>query len=70
MPRLRPILNEFTVSEICYMLYSYHQVGYLPKQFAAEAESICKKSLVEKGDEMGLQEVGLLVKVFCTTRSA
>ena len=52
------------------MLYSYHKVGYLPKQFAAEAESICKKQLVEKGDEITLQEIALMVKVYCTTRSA
>ena len=24
LPRIRPILNEFTLSEVCYMLYSYH----------------------------------------------
>ena len=51
------------------MLYSYHDVGYLPKQFASEAESICKKRLIES-EEVTLEEIALMVKVFCTTRSA
>ena len=63
-------MSEFTISELGYMLYSYHQVGYLPKQFSSEAESICKKRLMENGDEVSLQEIALMVKVFCTTRSA
>jgi len=24
LPRLRPIMNDFTLKEVCYMLYSYH----------------------------------------------
>ena len=70
MPRLRPILQELTLNELCYMMYSYHEVGYLPKMFAAEVESICKQKLVEEGESMSLEQIALLVKVFCTTRSA
>ena len=71
LPRLQPILREFTINELCYMLYSYHDKGYLPKLFAAEVEAQCKKYLVEKGaDEVTLEELALIVKVFCTTRTA
>lgn len=34
LPRLRPLLEEFNVSELCYMLYAYHQAKHLPKSFA------------------------------------
>ena len=70
LPRLRPIITEFSLSEVCYMLYSYHSVGYLPKQFAEESVLVCKKRLVENGDEVPLEELALMVKVFCHTRSA
>lgn len=52
------------------MLYSYHEVGYMPKQFTGEVELICKRKLQNEGDEISLEEVALMVKVFCTTRSA
>ena len=42
----------------------------MPKMLAQEVESICKKKLMEEGDELKIQEVALMVKVFCTTRSA
>ena len=70
LPRLQPIINEFSINEICYMLYSYNDKGHLPKLFAAEAEKVCKTYLIEKGDEVTIQEIGLMVKVFCTTRTA
>jgi len=31
LPRLRPILHEFTCSEVCYLLNAYHTANYLPK---------------------------------------
>jgi hypothetical protein len=34
MPRLQPILSEFTPSELCYLLYAFHEGKYLPKSFA------------------------------------
>ena len=52
------------------MLYSYHDVGYLPKMLSAEVEAECKKALIERGNEMKLEEIALMVKVFCNTRSA
>ena len=70
LPRLRPILNEFSLNELCYMAYSYHEVGHFPKLLSGEIESICKKNLIENGEKMKLEEIALLVKVFCTTRSA
>ena len=70
LPRLRTIITEFTTSELAYMLYSYHEVGYLPKSLAADIEEIVRKKLMEKGDEIPLKELALIVKVFCTTRTA
>ena len=53
------------------MAYSYHEVGHFPKLLAGEIESICKKHLIEKGgEELKLEEIALMVKVFCTTRTA
>ena len=63
-------MNELTVNELCYMAYSYHDIGYFPKMLAGEIESGCKKALIEKGEDMKLEEIALLVKVFCKTRSA
>ena len=70
LPRLRPILSEFSINELCYMCYSYHDVGYLPKMLAGEIEGLCKKQLIERGEELKIEEIALMVKVFCTTRTA
>lgn len=45
-PRFAQMLNEFTPNELCYLLYAYHEVGYVPKTFASEIEQIVKKRLV------------------------
>lgn len=63
-------MSEFSLNEMGYMIYSYHSVGYLPKQFAQEAETVFKRALAEKGEDITLEELALMVKVFCTTRSA
>ena len=52
------------------MLYSYHDVQYLPKQFSGEVEALCKKKLMEAADQVTLEEIALMVKTFCTTRTA
>jgi len=52
------------------MVYSYHQVGYLPKQYAEESVTVCRRHLVDNGDKISLDELALMVKVFCQTRSA
>ena len=52
------------------MVYSYNEKDHLPKLFAAEAEKMCKKHLIENGDDVTVQELALMVKTFCTTRSA
>lgn len=70
LPRLRPILAEFTLNELGYMAYSYHDIGYFPKLLASEIELNCKKALIERGEELKIEELALLVKVFCKTRSA
>lgn len=70
LPRLQPILNEFTINELCYMLYSYHDKGHIPKTFAAEVEKQCKQYMIENGDDLTLEELALIAKVFCTARTA
>lgn len=52
------------------MLYSYHDKGYLPKLFAGEVEAQIKNYILEKEEELTLEELALIAKVFCTTRSA
>ena len=44
------MLGDFTPSELCYLMYAYHESGYLPKNFAAEIESLIKKRLVNTED--------------------
>jgi len=46
LPRLTPILHEFSPQELCYLLYAYHKSGYLPKPFAKEIERLVKPRLL------------------------
>jgi len=68
MPRIRPILHEFTCNELCYMVNAYHECGYLPKQFASELESEVRKHLVT--EQLTPNELALIAKVFCKARTA
>ena len=70
LPRIRPIISDFTCSELCYMLNAYHESNYLPKQFASEVEQAVEKHLLEQDQEAKLSELALIVKVFCKTRTA
>jgi hypothetical protein len=45
LPRFQIMLSEFTPNELCYLLYAYHEVGHVPKGFAAEVEQLVKKRL-------------------------
>jgi hypothetical protein len=47
LPRIRPILHEFTCSELCYMMNAYHTANYLPKQLASEIEISVKKHILD-----------------------
>ena len=69
LPRLEPILSEFTSSELCYMIFAFHEGGYLPKAFARQIEAGVKPRLLET-DDITPQELVLLVNVFCETRTA
>ena len=51
------------------MLYSFHEVGYVPKSFAKEVEQFVKVRLSDT-KEVTIQELALMVKVFCSTRTA
>jgi len=39
------MLSEFSPNELCYLLFAYHEAGYVPKGFASEVEQIVKKRL-------------------------
>jgi hypothetical protein len=69
LPRFSNMLTEFSPNELCYLLYSYHEVGYVPKPFAAEIEQLVKNRLLET-EEISIEEISLIVRVFCTTRTA
>lgn len=69
LPRIRPILHEFTCSELCYLLNAYHTANYLPKQLASEIELIVKKSMLD-GGSLELGELALIAQVFCKARTA
>ena len=69
LPRILPILTEFTVNELCYLLYAYHEGKYLPKSFASEIERLVKPRLQDTENVTGAELV-LMVNVFCETRSA
>lgn len=51
------------------MLYAYNEVGYLPKGFAKEIEDKVFAHLV-KTETIAPNEIALITKVFCKTRSA
>lgn len=71
LPRLRPLLHEFNLHELCMMLNAYHEVGYLPKQFASEVEAQVKKHLLgEFTEKLAPSELAMIAKAFCKTRTA
>lgn len=47
LPRILPILTEFSTNELCYLLYAYHKGGYIPKSFAKEIERLVKPRLMD-----------------------
>ncbi len=63
------MLTEFTTNELCYLLFAYHEVGHVPKLFAKEVEAAVHKRL-QQTEEISIQEIALIVKVFCTSRVA
>lgn len=68
LPRFRLQLQDFTTNELCYMLYAYNDVGYLPKSFTKEVEERVFTKLI-KTEEISPQEIALITKVFCKTRT-
>lgn len=70
LPRIRPILHEFSLSELCMLLHSYHDKTYLPKQFAAEIESQVKKLMLERAENLEPNELSLIARAFCKARTA
>ena len=44
-PRLMTILHKFSINECCYLLYSYDDVGYVPKLFAQQIEDRVRERL-------------------------
>jgi len=67
MPRVQQILHTFTCRELCYILYGYHKIGFLPKPFLRELEGKIVETLREI-ESVELEVVQLMVQVFCRTR--
>ena len=68
LPRIQATLTTFTCKELCYLLHAYHKAGHLPKSFAKPCEEEIVKTLRNIKD-ISVEEITLIVKVFCTTRS-
>lgn len=67
MPRIQQILHAFTCRELCYLLYGYHKVGFLPKPFAKLIEQEIASTL-RNIEDVDLEEVQLMTQVFSRTR--
>lgn len=68
MPRILTVLPSFTCKELCYLLHGYHKQGILSKPFASAIEEGVVKSL-RMTKEITIDEIALITKVFCTTRT-
>ena len=68
MPRIQQIIHAFTVRELCYMVYGFHKVGFLPKPFAKALEAEIVKTLRDV-ENLELEVLQLMTKVFCRTRA-
>ena len=68
MPRIQQIIHSFTVRELCYIVYGYHKVGFLPKPFAKALETEVVKSIRDI-ENVELEVLQLAARVFCESRS-
>jgi hypothetical protein len=68
LPRIQSTLSTFSCKELCYVLHGYHKQGNLPKSFTREIEEGVVKTL-RNTQQITLEELTLIVKVFCTTRT-
>lgn len=68
MPRIQATLSQFTCNELCYLLHGYHKQGNLPKSFTSQIEEGVVKFL-RNTKEISIEEIALITKVFCTTRT-
>lgn len=62
------MLHTFSCKELCYLIHGYHKQGLLSKTLAAQAEEGVIKTLRMTKD-VTIDEIALITKVFCTTRS-
>lgn len=68
MPRIQQTLSTFSCKELCYLLHGYHKQGNLPKAFTQPIEEGVVKTL-RNTKEVTIEEIALIAKVFCTTRT-
>ena len=68
LPRILTVLHTFSCKELCYLIHGYHKQGLLSKTLAAQAEEGVIKTLRMTKD-VTIDEIALITKVFCTTRS-
>lgn len=68
LPRVQATLSNFSCKELCYLLHGYHKQGNLPKSFTKDIEDGVVKTLRLTKD-ITIDEIALIVKVFCTTRT-
>jgi hypothetical protein len=68
LPRIQLVLSAFSCKELCYLLHGYHKQGILNKPFAREIEEGVVKTL-RMTKEVSVEEIALITKVFCTTRT-
>ena len=68
LPRVQAVLPSFSCKELCYLVHGYHKQGVLSKPFAKEIEEGVVKTLRNTKD-ITVEEIALITKVFCTTRS-
>lgn len=68
LPRILTVLPAFSCKELCYLAHGYHKQALLSKTLATQIEEGVIKTLRQTKD-VTIEEIALITKVFCTTRS-
>eukprot|EP00347_Sterkiella_histriomuscorum_P004560 403359998 len=68
LPRIQQQLTTFSCRELCYLMHGYHKIGIMNKIFAKSIEDEVVKTL-RLTETVTVDEIALIVKVFCTTRT-
>ena len=68
MPRIQQVIHSFTTRELLYLVHGFDGVDFLPKPFAKQLEAEIMKAFAN-AEEMDLELVQLMARVFCRTRA-